>query len=75
MIVMFHCYIVAHRLTILNVDEAVKEAIEAHQNGEVLPLEPEPVADESAAPATPGISPTNIPLQKSDMGGKIMLWC
>ena len=33
-------------MTILNVDDVVKEAIEAHQNGETLP--PEQEVDESA---------------------------
>ena len=40
-------FYVANRLTILNIDDVVKEAIEAHQNGETLP--PEQEVDESAA--------------------------
>ena len=42
----FCLFYVANRLTILNVDDVVKEAIEAHQNGETLP--PEQEVDESA---------------------------
>ena len=41
----FCLFYVANRLTILNVDDVVKEAIEAHQNGETLP--PEQEVDES----------------------------
>ena len=38
----------AHRLTILNVDDAVKEAVEAFNNNELIlpPSEPQPPAEE-----------------------------